>query len=243
MDSSENKPRKRGFRPPLVIIAFAAILLLVLVLGKAMPGIRGQGNVPNVVGLPLNEATMTLLEAGFSLQVTTLTGAPPQDDWRVISQDPVSVQIAVGDTVRMEVTPPVLLLPDVYGLTIEDATARLEAAGFTVVGTSNAPSETLEEGLVIEVDNQVQHTLQGSPVRLRVSSGPERLPDFSGVETEDARRIFHRMGLRVNDVTFVERTDMPNRVIVRTVPGPEASLAEVRKTGMSIVVSRSAEEK
>lgn len=94
-------------------------------------------NVPNVVGMTMDEATKTLEGAGFSVS----TGAPVDSDKAtniVAAQDP-SGQTAGGGTVTISPSNGQgATVPDVTGQSATEAQATLLGAGFTSVGFAGA---------------------------------------------------------------------------------------------------------
>jgi penicillin-binding protein 1A len=89
--------------------------------------------LPNVVGLPKDEAIRTLADAGFRAEVTMVDALAPKGE--IVSQNPAGGQAAVGTLVRLEAStgiPPTIAVPDVVGLRPGKAAQTLEDAGFVV---------------------------------------------------------------------------------------------------------------
>jgi membrane peptidoglycan carboxypeptidase len=81
----------------------------------------------------------------------------------VVKFAPASKEVADGQTTA---------LPDVAGLSVEDATARLKAAGFTVAVASGAVPSLLPAGTVAYTNPRAGSLLPaGAPVTIYVSSG------------------------------------------------------------------------
>jgi beta-lactam-binding protein with PASTA domain len=89
--------------------------------------------VPDLVGEDAEAATGTLEKAGFEVKASE-ENSDSVPDGRVISQTPDTGTLHKGDTVRLLVSKgPVLVdVPDVRRMNVEDATAALEEAGFSV---------------------------------------------------------------------------------------------------------------
>ena len=89
--------------------------------------------VPDLVGEDAEAATGTLEKAGFEVKASE-ENSDSVPDGRVISQTPDTGTLHKDDTVRLLVSKgPVLVdVPDVRRMNVEDATAALEEAGFSV---------------------------------------------------------------------------------------------------------------
>jgi serine/threonine-protein kinase len=86
--------------------------------------------VPQVVGLTLGAATSALEAIGFE----TLAGSGgAESEWEVMAQDAsAGDRLRYGGTVRLDVLPPLVEVPNVAGLGLSEAEALLEEAGFSV---------------------------------------------------------------------------------------------------------------
>jgi len=90
-----------------------------------------QQTVPNVVGLAEADGTARLNAAGFKVERTTATGGTPGT---ILQQEPAAGSpLAPGGTVRIVVSAgDQVQVPNVIGLPLEDAKARLIQAGLTI---------------------------------------------------------------------------------------------------------------
>ncbi|MCD4828396.1 MAG: PASTA domain-containing protein [Candidatus Cloacimonetes bacterium] len=235
VETTERNPKR--FKPPWIALTFAFVLLIVLVGKGLIPLLTGQVLVPNTVGQQVADAQSKLREAGFEVSVVSLVDEW-RDDWLVTDQAPNSVRRTRGDTVEVVVTPPYISLPVVTGLQPEEASRLLTEAGFDVGEPVLVHDERFAAGLVIDVDGQAGQTMQGSAVQLRVSKGPQGLPDLRGIPAEDARRILQRFGIPVNKVIGELCDDLPDNSIIRTEPATGCSMEEARSSGIVIYISR-----
>jgi serine/threonine-protein kinase len=109
--------------------------------------------VPSVVGRQLEAAQRTLRAAGFTALVDYVQSTQPAD--RVVRQAPSSgTRVRRGATVRLSVSQgpsagQLRSVPDVVGLTEDEATAELRSAGFRVRVFTESTPDPDEEGLVI----------------------------------------------------------------------------------------------
>ncbi len=110
-----------------------------------------SGTIPDVVGLRSLEAQKTLAEANFTPLVEKVHSTEPLNT--VIEQAPAAGGSAVlGSLVTLTVSDgiaPKAKIPDVVGLSEDDATAALEAAGFVVEVAYVDVTDGTEEGIVL----------------------------------------------------------------------------------------------
>lgn len=134
----------RRVRVSAIEILLGLMLVTVFVIGAAL---LAFAKVPNVAGLSEDQARSSLEEAGFHMRI--VVGAAPS--WSTI--DEATRVRAVGGAghlrlrgsgVLVELPPPParILVPNVYGMIIDDAVVALSKAGFRVVARhvgSNRP--------------------------------------------------------------------------------------------------------
>ncbi|HVF04407.1 MAG TPA: Stk1 family PASTA domain-containing Ser/Thr kinase [Frankiaceae bacterium] len=108
--------------------------------------------VPDVTGQQLEDARRDLESLGFKVKVTEKeqVGAPG----RVLAVNPPPrTVLAKGATVTLTVISGQLTVPDVFGMTYEQARAKLEQAGFNNVAREDVQTDNpAEVGTVVEQD-------------------------------------------------------------------------------------------
>jgi eukaryotic-like serine/threonine-protein kinase len=117
-------------------------------------------------------------------------------------------------------------VPDVVGLSAEDATARLDSAGFTVERESVA-SETVPVGDVVSQDPAGgTEADEGSEVTISVSEGPAPVdvPDVVGQQADVATATLEGAGFEVEQVD-VPSDDAPEGEVVRQSPAGDQQAA------------------
>jgi serine/threonine-protein kinase len=143
--------------------------------------------VPNVVGSGRREATATLEDAHFEVQVVERDDAD-SDPGTVIAQDPGGGSGAPrGSTVTLVVArrPPKVTVPSVGGLSLRDATSLLHGLGLRVSSSDQPVTDPAQDGTVISQDPPPGTDVEReSRVRLIVGraqdTGDEGGPDGSG---------------------------------------------------------------
>ncbi|WP_428955204.1 Stk1 family PASTA domain-containing Ser/Thr kinase [Streptomyces sp. cg35] len=105
--------------------------------GSAVALVVSKGepvDVPDVTGESEEDAVAELEEAGLKAEIATKRVTSDEDKGDVAQQSPRDGQLAKGDTVTLTISdgPPMIEVPDVTGLSVDDAHAKLEDAGFEV---------------------------------------------------------------------------------------------------------------
>jgi len=120
------------------------------------------------------------------------------------------------------------VVPDVVGLTREEAEAAITASGFVVDQWIGEPSETVPEGVVMEQDPPAgTELLVGSSVDLVVSTGSSTtqctVPDIVGMAQADAETAILGAGLTVGNVDTQPSAIVPvGHVISQNPPAGES---------------------
>ena len=160
--------------------------------------------VPDVAGLEAAAATEAVEAEGLTVGGTTEEYHDSVPAGTVISSSPAAAEQVPHDTpVELVVSAgrePVEL-PDVTGMSREDATAALESAGLAVGEVAEEYSDSVAAGAVI-AQAPAAGTAQlyrGDAVDLRVSRGPElfEVPDVVGRQVGEARSALTAAGFEV----------------------------------------------
>jgi eukaryotic-like serine/threonine-protein kinase len=157
-------------------------------------------SVPDVKGQQWSVAQQTLTNAGLK-PVEHLV--PGNTKGLVTATDPPAGQsVRVGTTVHVNVMsgPALATVPSVVGLSIQDATAKLNAAGFNA--NPSYVDSTAPSGQVIS-----QHPApgssepKGSSVSISVSNGPPQVtvPDVVGYTSQQAVSALEAAGFQVSE--------------------------------------------
>jgi serine/threonine-protein kinase len=234
-------------------LLLAAIVVGVLV-GLALTRDTST-KVPSVTGNPLNVAITLLQQDGFSVgEVVRVEREAPQNE--VLEQDPAasppadqaSLDCAFIDflcskpevTLTVSAGPGTAKIPSTAGTTREQATRKLEAAGFEVA-TESVHSDSVEEDLVIHSEPAGGETAtRGSTVTLAISSGPKltKVPILVGSQRRVAVQQIRGRGLEPS--VGEEESSSPAGQVIRQ--SPSAGTEVEPGSTVSIVVSSGEEE-
>lgn len=191
--SAEQRRRRTGTR--LLILIGLGVLAIA---GWALSGLfkgSSTGEVPNVLGVPVNVATQTLEDRGFSVELLEPRFSDEYRDGEVAFQEPAAGEVIdKSQPVKISVSLGIdtVAVPDVRGEYESDAKRILEAAEFTVGNVDRVASSSVGYGRVISQNPSGGFAARGSEVDLVVSNGPETnvVPDVLGfTENEACNRL------------------------------------------------------
>lgn len=174
--------------------------------------------VPSVVGVPEGVARESLAAAGLTLAVSA--HVPDLHPGHVIDQDPAEgTMIERGAVVSVRVG---LGVPNVLGLTMSDALARVAASGYQA-----SVDEQADDGAIERVLRQTPKggsgAAAGSTVQIVVGvSSTVETPNVIGSELGAAREELGRSELALGRIERV--TGTPGDVVVQQAPAPGTAL-------------------
>jgi serine/threonine-protein kinase len=207
-DGPDAAPKKPNRAPVFVLLALAAIAAVVLLLVFG-PKLFGGNNVTQVTVPPLTQSTQaeaqaTLTRLGLKAVVQPAPNDDPTTKGQVTAQDPVAgTKVDPGATVTITVStgPDTVQVPDVSGMTKDDATAALKAVGLTVSTTDTVESAAQDAGKVIGSDPAAGKTVnRSSSVALHLASGKATVPNVVGLDNVTAANKLTAAGFKVKQV-------------------------------------------
>ena len=197
-----------GRRKGALYVAIALLILGLFALGAWLiaNNLLGGGEpveVPDVVGMTEDEAIEALEEVGLEAEpIDDFSRRVPEGE--VFEQDPTAGADAMtGDTVTITVSSGVqqTTVPDLVGLSLEDATAALEEARLKLGGVTTGTAEDAEPDEVLEQFPAAGREVdRGTEVDLVVAQGTT-VPDVVGESQGDAQEILDDAGYDVAIIT------------------------------------------
>ena len=229
------------------IAAFTALMILVagaIVLFNVLKNDPKPTTFPleNVVGLPLDEATQKLEDAGLAFnKIEQIT--PDAVEGAVVETRPVAGTIVnVGTAIDVLYNPikTPIPIPDVKGQTVDEATSTLTGAGFTVSpDTVFVLDSSLEPGKVLSTNPPFgQSAVQGTVVILTVSKAPDQVgvPEVTGQDGAAAKALLEAEPYAfVVTLTPEPSADIPANIVLRTDPAVNTPVA--RGSNINVIVS------
>jgi eukaryotic-like serine/threonine-protein kinase len=195
--------------------------------------------MPNVVGKTLEEATQILEAAQLQVDPQPETEPTTVAEGQVSRTLPAAdAVVSPGETIALFYVPvsePVPV-PTVVGLTLDEAYAALQAAGFQVAPPSVVNDPDVEEGRVISTDPpEGTAAAKGSTVQITISGGPESLavPPTQGFTEQDARNTLTAEPYVFNVTVTQEESDT---VGAGQVIGTTPAAGELVKRGADVKI-------
>lgn len=217
------------------LLAYLIVAFFVFPSGVIPRDIR----VPNVTGLPFDDAVRRLAERGLRgvRGEERFHGASPKGT--VLEQMPSAGSRDVeGASVSLVVSAGAQMgrIPSVNGLSRIDAERTLEASGFDVGAVTERPAN-LPAGQVIEsTPRSGSDAPVPSQVALIVSAGPTVvvIPNVVGQSIAQARLILENSGLSVGDIRTPNGDPLNDEtaVVIATTPAAQAQVAAGSKVSL-----------
>ncbi|WP_072343677.1 Stk1 family PASTA domain-containing Ser/Thr kinase [Actinomyces urinae] len=205
IDTLEEEPKKKRWPIALLIVVALAMiggLVWWFATNSGEPEVE-QVPVPTVVGQTQEQAIATLKESGleFAIESTEASSEIPANS--VISSNPEAGTIVdKGTTVKVVLSsgPADTTVPDVSGLTQQQARDQLKQKGLQVSDVVTVDDPSQEKGRVIKTDPEAGAKIsEGESVTLFIASGNVSVPaDLVGRPRDEVLQVLQELGLNTN---------------------------------------------
>lgn len=212
-EPEDEKKSKKWLWITLSVIAAIAVGGLIWLLVQDREPDVVDVTVPDVVGQTEADAVSALTDVGFRTERQSASSTDVAEG-SVISTDPAgNTEAPEGSTVTVVVSagPDAVAVPDVAGLTQDQARQQLQSAGFTVGTVTEEDDPAQPSGRALRTDPAAAQSVpEGSTVTLFISSGNVQLESLLGAPQADAQARLNALNLGSSIVT--EETTDPNAV-------------------------------
>lgn len=211
-------------------------------LGQAVTATVSRGvetkTVPDVVGKTKDQATAAITAAGLTLGDVTEEYSASVESGKVVSCDPKAGKV-IKHTEKVSIVvskgKEPATIPDVTGLSEDEAKKALENAGLKKGKVSKGYSDSVAKGNVISSSPIAEASgyYKGDSVDLTVSKGPEKVtvPDVTGKSQDEAKKALEDAGLKVE---VNKRLGGPFGTVRSTDPAPGSSVKPNSKVTINI---------
>jgi serine/threonine-protein kinase len=195
-------------------------------------------SVPDVRGKNLLEAQAILQDKGFQVDPTTIpVNTAKLKVNQVVGTIPkAGSEEPQGTVIQLQVATGNVVVPDVTGLSCDEATAKLKQK--TLVATcQDAPSDQPAGKAFGSTPAAGAVAAQNSAVTVQISSGPQQVtvPPVTNETKQDAVQALHDVGLKATIQQAVECTDPAQNNIVQSQDPPPGTQVD-QGTFVQIVV-------
>ncbi len=203
--SGQHSGSKGGRKKKGLIIGIVIAVLALLGVG-AFFLFGGDNGIPNLEGKTVKQAEVALKDAGFALGDTTEEYSETVEAGKIISQDPPASQKAEkGTKVNVVVSkgpkpPDKVEVPDLTGLTADEANKKLEKAGLVPATGDAVHDDKVEPGKVAKQSPKAGESVdEGSTVTFYLSLGAETVdvPNVLGKSEKAATSELEEAGFAV----------------------------------------------
>jgi len=203
--------------------------------------------VPNLIGKDVVYTLKILTDIGLNTKVKSSEYSPDVPADHVIFQDPKpGAEIRKGRDIRIIISKgaKTVLMPNLQGLSIQQARIILEENGLCQSELSRIPSQDIKrDDIIAHTPNPGVTIRRGECVNLLVSFGfrskAYQMPDLHGLSIEDAIFLIERNDLSLGKVTSKFYKEKPKNMIIdqeplsghRVIEGHIVNLVRNRKSG------------
>ncbi|MCR5476555.1 MAG: Stk1 family PASTA domain-containing Ser/Thr kinase [Lachnospiraceae bacterium] len=186
--------------------------------------------MPNVVGLNVDDARNTLFALGLNPLVEYVENATVEAGAVISASVEAGYSVAKGSDVTLMVSAgsTAILLPNVVGLSADQAEGTLTQNGFQVTRLE-AYSDVVEAGKVVSQTPEAgSKAAADSIVTITISLGPEKtkiqVPNLVGLTEDAAKSTLTGVGLAVGEISYVFSNEIPNGVVCAQTQGTDQYL-------------------
>jgi serine/threonine protein kinase len=242
----KNKKQKKSW-PKVLVSAFAALVLLGILIVTVLPGLLEPKDVlvPDVSGMELDDAVSELVSAGFKVGDTIEINSDVIPEGEVIKTNPKAGKtVKEGSKIDIYISKgkEKIKLGDYVGLNYDDVVPLLEKQNYqdivkTEIYDSSEPGTILKQ--FPEPDEEV--VPEDTILEFTVSKGPEKiiLKDLSGFNEKGVQDYAQSVGLAVEWKEEYHDTIAKGLVISQN-PEPGTNLSKGDK--ITVTISKGKEE-
>ncbi|MGL4847948.1 MAG: Stk1 family PASTA domain-containing Ser/Thr kinase [Clostridium sp.] len=247
-NEKSSRKEKKTTRNLLIGIAVAVIIIVVgagsmFMFLNSKPKQKVENvKISNVIGMTESEAQTTLENQGLVAQFKEVED--PAKAGTVLSCNPsVGAEVQKGSTVQVTISKGEagIEIPDLNGLSQQEAQSQLKSLGFTTILISQENNDNVPKGDVIAVTPQIGSKAQKTtPITLTISIGPkivkQNVPNVVGMSQGQAEEALSNVNLKVNVVTKNTEDQSQDGKVLSVNPGAGSSVNE--GTTVTITVAK-----
>ena len=230
---------------------FISVICVIIMLVCGFLGIKSifyssaDNVVPDVVGMKSQEAVTAMKNAGFMPFIDRVTASAPSDT--VVSQSfEAGTRQTKGTTIYLRVSfgGASMEIPDVTGMTLDDALKKLQDIGLTVDEIKKMPNKEHPVGVVFAQNPSSPQTVDTSTkiTLLVASQGDEtslvQIPNVIGKSQAEATSMIEAAGLKLGEIKLKHSETVADGTVVSQTPNSGLNVST--GTTVSIDISSAA---
>ena len=197
------------------VLGVIAVFIVMFIISTAKNK-DAYSKVPSFLGYTESQAVDYAENRGFKLEITGYTASDEYEAGEVCGQSPapqskaapgsvISVTVSLG----METVP----VPDLYGMTVDEAKKALEAVGLGLDTNIEYQTSSQPVGTVIgQSVNPEETVMAGDLVRITVCKEPVtetvRMPELTGKDVHDAIELIENVGITKYRLFVTDQNDL-----------------------------------
>ncbi len=232
------------WKKSLILIGVIVVLSL-LFNGVIMPWYVRHDTlvkVPSVVGLSFEDAKKKLDAAGLEGLQGDIRYDPNKPIGSVLDQNPPADQIVKdGRRIYLAVSGGEQLydVPNLVGRTVREARFMLSQRNIELQELESKPSAQYPAGLVLaQIEPAGSKVKKGTKIGVTVSTGMEtgdlKVPDLTGKNIEEAKKLILSSKLMIGKITYQPSTNVPLNAIIDQYPKANSMTHENQKVDLFV---------
>ncbi|WP_114856447.1 Stk1 family PASTA domain-containing Ser/Thr kinase [Brachybacterium sp. YJGR34] len=225
-DEVEEEEERRKRPVWLIVLVILAVIALVAAAFAVFDPFRDDGPetvaMPDVVGSTEDEARSILTDAGLEPVFEQTTSTEVAEDLVIETDPPAEEEVAVGEEVTVHVStgPEGVDVPDIVGMTRDEAEQALEGAGLVPEYAGEEDQKKTERNVVTRSTPAAGSGVrEGDTVEFTVASGSFQVPNVEGLDLEAATKTLEDIGFTVESSTREDGSVDPDTVLDQTPVG------------------------
>jgi serine/threonine-protein kinase len=179
--------------------------------------------VPALHGLSEADARANAQAAHLALLVASREPNADARSGTVLRQSVTPGQQVPRDTsVNVVLAEELPKVPALAGLTVSEATSRVEQRGYGLQVAGSVPDATIDAGLIADQSPKAEAAqIKGSTVVVRLSGGPAEVevPKLVGIGVNQAKADLEKLGIKAV-IRWVAMAETPTYVVLNQKPAP-----------------------
>ena len=229
-----------------ILIVFSGLFIAVLLMNFiVMPWyVRHDTlvNVPSVIGLSFEEAKKQLDEAGLEGLQGEIRYDPSKPIGTVVEQNPLSGQtVKDGRRIYLIISGGEQLydVPNLVGRSLREAKFVLNQRNLVVQEVEFKQSVQYPSGIVLaQIENAGSKVKKGTKIGVIVSTGMEsgdiKVPDLTGKNIEEAKKLIVAGKLSIGKISFQPSTNVPLNSVIDQYPKANTMAKENQKIDLFV---------
>lgn len=223
----EDRGRKTASRMAWIVAVIVFVASVFVIIGALIPGLfggtGGKVEIPDLLGMTIEEAREVCEEEGFELEEGTGAYSDKYTAGEIMGQSPEAGMSKKTKKITVTVSKGLtkIILKDYTGKDVNKVKSELEDMGIDVI-IVRQEHDTMPIDTIFEQTPSRDSTLRtGNSVTLYVSTGKEtkmvKVPSITGNTLERAKENLEYLELEIGVITEVEDEDNVGKIIEQTI--------------------------